>query len=316
MLKLLLQLSFFSFVVLSCVTHNSKGPSDGDDFGYDDRSVTRATGIPSRSPHAMTGSAFIKKISYMTLKDRETAIEREILSGNIPDFLRKLKPVRFSYTDKAGKLHKGTIFVMPDYLAIGSNDDFVRIPMTPITAQRIADRFGFIFPTTKMVDTIYNQAEVKLTPKPLPAGPKMVSSEYYKKHNEMIERQGAPKGKLVSGHKKDIVVTNILINRPYRVAIYGWHRGSGRPIQPLSTVHPNTYADYSHGVRLVSSTMIFDGKSVSLANIMHDANTAQLVSREGVIHNVRVKTSGWYVAGPVKTVKSSAKNRFASAKRR
>lgn len=312
MLKLLLPLLplLSCLIVLSsCVTNNS--PSAFQNVG--DEPIAKATGIPSRSSHALTGSAFIKKISYLSLKDRETAIEREILSGNIPDFLRKLKPVYFSYTDRAGKLHKGTIFVMPDYLAIGSNDDYVRIPMTPITAQRIADRFGFIFPTVKMVDTIYDQADVRLTPQPLPAGSKMISSEYYQKHNQMIEKQGAPKGKLVSGHKKDIVITNILLRRPSRVAIYGWHRSPGRPIQPLSSVHPNTYADYSHGVRLVSSTMTFDGKSVSLAKILHDSNTAQLVSREGVIHNVRVKTSGWYLSGPVKTTK---KGHLASVKKR
>ena len=43
---------------------------------------------------------------------------------------------------------------MPDYLAVGSDDDFVRMPMTPQTAQQIADLFGCILPTRKMVDAI------------------------------------------------------------------------------------------------------------------------------------------------------------------
>lgn len=57
---------------------------------------------------------------------------------------------------------------MPDYLAIGSNDDFVRIPMDPKTAQKIADQTGTSLPTTKMVDDIYKQADTRLTPQPLP----------------------------------------------------------------------------------------------------------------------------------------------------
>ena len=35
---------------------------------------------------------------------------------------------------------------------------------------------------------------------------------------------------------------------PDRVAIYGWHRPDGRPIQPLSTVHGFRYADRNNFV--------------------------------------------------------------------
>ena len=48
---------------------------------------------------------------------------------------------------------------------------------------------------------------------------------------------------------------------PGKIAIYGWHRLNGAPIQPLSTVHGACYADYSHGIRLVSETVLVDGKT-------------------------------------------------------
>jgi hypothetical protein len=35
------------------------------------------------------------------------------------------------------------------------------------------------------------------------------------------------------------------------VAIYGWHKPDGKPVQPLYTGHVNWYVDYSHGIRLV-----------------------------------------------------------------
>ena len=49
---------------------------------------------------------------------------------------------------------RGTIEVMPDYLAVGSDDDFVRMPMRPQTAQQIADAFGCVLPTRKIVDAM------------------------------------------------------------------------------------------------------------------------------------------------------------------
>ena len=80
----------------------------------------------------------------------------------------------------------------------------------------------------------------------------------------MIDQQSQardfPLGALVSGHKKDVVLTNRLITHPGQIAIYGWHRGIGEPIQPLSTVHGAGYADYSHGIRLVSQMAMIDGK--------------------------------------------------------
>ena len=64
----------------------------------------------------------------------------------------------------------------------------------------------------------------------------MRSSDYYLHHQRLIEEQlaGHPRGELVAGHKKDLVLTNRLWWRRDRVAIYGWHQGRGQPIQPLS----------------------------------------------------------------------------------
>ena len=118
-------------------------------------------------------------------------------------------PVKLNYESAGGKALSATIFVMPEYLAIGSDSDFLRIPMNLHTATAIADRFGFVLPTRKIVDAIYDQSTYHFTPQPLPAGPQMTSTEYYRMHNEMIEKQsqalGFPLGALVSGHKKDVV---------------------------------------------------------------------------------------------------------------
>jgi hypothetical protein len=244
-------------------------------------SLTRR--IPLRKPNAVSGSAFAESVLHADSATRERAILREISEGNIPSFLRTLSPVEL--TDQSGA--STTIFVMPDYLAIGSDADYLRMPMNLATATAIADEFGFLLPTRKMVNAIYAQSAHHFVPEPLPAGPRMTSTDYYLTHNAMIERQAradavAP-GTLVAGHKKDVVLTNLLMRNPGRIAIYGWHRPTGAPIQPLSTVHGSCYADYSHGIRLVSAMAWRDGDLRPLFDLLRDASIAPALSDEGII---------------------------------
>ncbi len=247
--------------------------------------------IPQRSSHTLTGSQFVDLTSGINEQQREKIIGEQLLEGNIPAFLRELKPVNLQKTDSNGRLVSATIFVTPDYLAIGSKDDFIRTPMDFHTASLVATRFGFILPTRKMVDAIYDQSENHLTPQTMRPGAEMRSTDYYQRHNEKIQDQqlslGIRSGELVSGHKKDVVITNKLLRKPGRIAIYGWHRPDGKPIQPLSTVHGAGYADYSHGIRLVSDKVIVNGKLCSVYDILKDPERASLLSDEGpmVVNN-------------------------------
>ena len=247
--------------------------------------------IPRRPENAPTGSAFIKSINSYNEAQREQAIVKEIRRGNIPNFLRQLVPIRLDA--KFGQQFiQATVWVMPDYLAIGSDDDYVRLPMNPISAQRIADHFGYSLPTPKIVDAIYEQATIVLKPQPLPPSPAMVSTEYYWRHQLAIEKtlDGRGKGSLVAGHKKDVVISNILDRRAKRVAIYGWHRLPKLPIQPLSTAHHDRYADYSHGIRLVANTAVINGEERPLVEVLKDPAAALALSYEGVLNKIRIAT--------------------------
>ena len=262
-----------------CVGAGGQGTSAGDV-----NALTRR--IPPRSPRARTGSRVAEALAGLDAGERERAILREILDGNLPSFLRQLAPVELS-DRAAGRTVSATIFVTPDYLAIGSDDDFLRIPMNLATATTIADAFGFVLPTRKMVNAIYEQSGHHFVPEPLPAGPRMTSTDYYRAHNGLIEKQAraaaVSPGTLVSGHKKDVVLTNLLTRTPGRLAIYGWHRTNGAPIQPLSTVHGACYADYSHGVRLVADMAWQGGTLRPVRNILRNASLASALSDEGVI---------------------------------
>lgn len=241
--------------------------------------------IPERPSSSLTGSQFVDLVSTADQLQRERMICEQLLNGNLPEFLRKLKPVKLQRRTRSGRLLSATIFVTPDYLAIGSQADFLRIPMDYHTARTVAAEFGFILPTRRMVDAIYRQSEKHFTPQPLPPGPQMCSTGYYQRHNQKISQQrssrGITLGELVSGHKKDVVITNRLRRKPGRIAIYGWHKADGTPIQPLSTVHGAGYADYSHGIRLVSQKVLIDGNLLSVFDVLKDPELAPLLSDEG-----------------------------------
>jgi hypothetical protein len=243
--------------------------------------VQPAPGIPKRPADAVGGTAFFQTLEKLTPAEREEAIAGEILRGNVPDFLRTFQKVAVKAADKAGKERTAVVEVMPDYLAVGSDTDFVRVPMTPQTAARIADAFGCSLPTRKMVDEVYRAAGVKLEPKPMTENRE--SPATFLRHNSLIEQQRKDKklGELVAGIKKDVVVSNRLAEKPNRVAIYGWHTPDGKPIQPLTIVHRDTYVDYSHGVRLVKRAVTVDGKPRDVRHVLYAADLCDLLGDEG-----------------------------------
>lgn len=268
--------------------------------------------IPPRRSDAPTGSELVRQIGDTTSERREQVVWKELSQGNVPSFLRELKPVRVSFRGSRGRRRSATFFVMPDYLSVGSDLDFVRMPMGLPTALAVARQFGLSLPTRKMVDTIYRQSNLRLTPRPMRPGPQMCSTLYFWRHNQMIEKQrdGHPAGELTAGHKKDLVLTNRLRRKPGHVAIYGWHRRNGKPIQRLSTVHGARYADYSHGVRLVGTTVLVDGLPRSIYDVLEDPKLAGLLSDEGVIRGVRdlmsVQADGAPSEGPLASERLAA----------
>lgn len=245
--------------------------------------VAPAPGIPNRPADAPGGSQFFMTLVKLTPVEREEAIAKEILRGNIPDFLRSFKKVSVKAKDSSGKERTAEFEVMPDYLAVGSDSDFVRVPLMPQTASRIAEAFGCALPTRKIVDEVYQASSLKLEPMPMTENRESVAT--FLRHNAIIEEQraGGKLGELVAGIKKDVVVSNRLAEKTGRVAIYGWHKVDGKPIQPLSIVHSATYVDYSHGVRLMKRAVAVDGKPIDIRHVLFAAELHGFLSDEGPI---------------------------------
>src|SRR5687768_10481023 len=233
--------------------------------------------LPPRIDTAATGTAFFKSVFAIERLQREELAKKEILAGNIPPFLRSFTEIRTSITAADGKHITAVYFVLPDYLSIGSDIDFARIPLTPMTAQVIADSLHCFLPTRKMVDDIYKSAIVKVEPVPMYALRDSAVTMY--QHNLIIEGQRRLRKGLIAGIKKDVIITGKIPRdpKPDRVAIYGWHKTDGKPIQPLYTGHVNGYVDYSHGIRLVHRTIYVNNKPIDFVDVLKDRTLKALL---------------------------------------
>jgi hypothetical protein len=250
--------------------------------------------IPPRNPESVTGSRFMEnaraymgdphRLSVQELDARcryiEERAEAEFMAGNVPDFMRPENWREITVTRTIGnQTVRATVRVCPDYLAIGSNGDFTRIPMSPITAQRIADHFGFALPTMQLVDTIEDESRRLGGYVPFFGAPSIASRmgirwdannvdgfltrspEFAQMQNIMIEgNSGAlPRRIIRSGHKKDVIYdprTNLGAYVSDREGVRRKVADRGVAIylpgtQPAAIPHEETFHDYSHGIRFV-----------------------------------------------------------------
>jgi len=233
----------------------------------------------------MGGREFAHHVADLQGAARDAEVRSELLAGNLPEHLRHLAPVTLTGRDGNGAPLAVTFCVMPDYLSVGSDSDSLLVPMGLPTALEVASDFGSVLPTPRVVDAIYEAADLKLTPEPLPASNEMRSTEYVVRHDELIAQQrallDAPEDALTAGHKKDLVLSDRLLSIPGRVAIYGWHWAAHHPIQPLSTVHGAQYADYSHGVRLMSPIIYVNGIPRQFLDALRDPSLTRVLGGDG-----------------------------------
>lgn len=235
------------------------------------------------SPDAnrMTGTEFYRQAFAMKWNERDSLALQEVLDGNIPSFLRKFVPIDVSVYDSLGsKLHKATYYVSPDYLSIGTDDDWARINISPMAAQQIADSFHCFLPTRKIVDDIYKAAKVKLEPVPMYAFRDSTPTMWH--HHLIVEGQRKDRKGLIAGIQKDVVISGKISrdDRPNRVAIYGWHKPDGKPIQPLYTGHVDWYVDYSQCIRLIYRKIKVDGKWMDYTDVLKDSVLNKLLCDE------------------------------------
>ncbi len=234
-------------------------------------SASKKIFLPERNNSAITGTQFYKTAVALHWQQRDSFAVKEILAGNIPSFLKKFTKITTSIISAEGKKINAVYYVLPDYLSIGSNDDWARIPLSPMAAQQIADSLYCFLPTRKIVDDIYKAAKVKLEPVPMYAFRDSTITMY--QHHLIIEGQRKLRKGLIAGIKKDVVISGkVLRDKTKHEAIYGWHKLDGKPIQPLYSGHINWWVDYSHGIRLIYRTIYVDGKPMDYIDVLKMKN--------------------------------------------
>jgi hypothetical protein len=227
--------------------------------------------FPARQNGNITGAEFYRIAAAYNGHQRDSLALVQFTLGNIPGFLKKFVAVKVSIFDSVHqKKINAVYYVSPDYFSVGTDDNWCRIPLTPMAATRIADSVHCFLPTRKMVNDIYNSAKIKLEPVPMYAFRDSSPTMY--QHHLVIEGQRQKRKGLIAGIKKDVVITGQLTraDKMNRVAIYGWHKSDGKPIQPLYTGHVNWYVDYSHGIRLVYSGIKIGKRWMDYTDVLKD----------------------------------------------
>lgn len=286
------------FVTLCAVALCSATTAIAGDVRYGSNGKLHKASMPvpalaDKPTATLAGSDFMRRADTTAFWTLEDLIVETVTAGQVPDALRHFRKITFTTpvvdsVEILRKKHKVEMWVLPDYIAIGTNDDFVRMPMGPLAAQRIADALDCTLPTPFLVDRIAEASEGHVDIFPFrPLGNRNSQPIVFQDSNNAINAQfkayGYHFGQLISGLKKDIVLTyKIMTLTEYErnVAIYGWHHPDGRAQQPLFVRHGNFYVDYSHGVRLIYNKVKIDGVEYNIREILQSPELYRLLSDE------------------------------------
>ncbi len=246
----------------------------------------RALDLPPRAAEAPGGEEIADEIRDLDLSAREERIYTEISRGNVPGWLRHLRPVELT-GEVDGQEQRVTFWVTPDYLSVGSDSDYFLIPLSAQTGQRVADLVGGSLPTPRMVDAIWESADLQVEPIRIRPDEFRSTVRYFKRHDSLVKGQrhlqDVPEGAFVAGHKLDVVIASALSEHPGEIALYGWHRSTGEVIQPLYIGATDSMVVFSQGVRLVDRSVLINGVRRDLWDILGDPELAQILSDDGVV---------------------------------
>ncbi len=235
-----------------------------------------------RNNFSVNLDSLVQQLDTLPTRQREALIVPMMLQGAIPAFNFSFSKVYLQAKGEDGKAYQAILFVSPDYICFGNDQQYMRIPLSPQAGQLLADSFHCVLPTTKMVDAIYASAKLKVEPVPLTE--RRAAFSTFLEHHRIIQEQTgmSQPTTLLAGTKKDVVQTAKLntTTKEHRVAIYGWHRLNGEPIQPLYLGHVDWYVDYSHGIRMVYEKMILNGRVVKIKDVLQDEKLQHILCNE------------------------------------
>lgn len=245
--------------------------------------------FPERSVQ-FTGQDLAAMMVRLEGQAREDFILEQVRNGCVPDFMRI--PSQIILSGAGGVV--GNLEVCPDYLCLGTDDDYIYAQCSIVTAQKIADEIGAMLPTKKIVDEIWKQAAGKIDIVTQTPDKKMVTSPVFLKQSRDViaarAKLGLPLGSLQDGGFKNYILVAGLAARPGQTCIYGFHRkASNRPVQdPNLSAHDRDYVDYSQCPRFIGLEMFVGDDLLLLADVLAHPLLHVLVTVEGAskVHRV------------------------------
>jgi hypothetical protein len=239
------------------------------------------------------GRAFVQALPALATAERDELIFEAVRRG----FVRTIRWVEVSL----GKPNC-SMWVMSDCLAVGTDEDFVRVNVRNGTAQRIADLYGASLNTTRTSDLAYLQAAVRLLPHNQTPDSHMADTSRMLEHHDVIEAdlmtKGASAMALVRTVGKEYVLGKKLDNHAAPATVlnqYGWHSPQGtypvlnglRVMQPEATSHGVDHDDYSMRATFIGGTSLIYGEPMPVSTVLQSEKYASLLSDEGPLKYTR-----------------------------
>jgi hypothetical protein len=238
--------------------------------------------FPERSAQ-FSGSDIAAMMEVLEGDHREDFILEQVRNGCVPDFMRVASQIIL--TGAGGMV--GNLEVCPDYLCLGTDDDYIYAQCSIVTAQKIADEIGAMLPTKKIVDEVWKQAAGKIDIVTQTPDKKMVTSPVFlKQSRDVIAKRlelGLPLGSLQDGGFKNYILVPGLQARPGQTCIYGFHRkATNRPVQdPNLSAHDKNYVDYSQCPRFMALEMFVGDDLLNVADVLAHVLLHVLVTSDG-----------------------------------
>jgi hypothetical protein len=245
---------------------------------------------------------------------REEAVIAALVAGHMPSWLRRWEEVTL---ERGG--HRAVVRVLPDYLAVGKDDNYVLMPLDQQSAQKVADAFNVHLPTAKICHAIYKKAKqlTRIQRGPNEGNLLTTSTGAYRAHSRAIAAaMGVAPGTFVAGHKKDVVIDRRHASSPDSIAFHGFYDAHGVPAEPCQESHGRTpgceeraaiahpeghgrMCDYSQGVRLLHPVVTIDGQPRPYIQVLADPELSLLLSADGPITPARVLAPPGRAPAPV-----------------
>jgi hypothetical protein len=178
-----------------------------------------------------------------------------------------------------------TFRVFADALKI----DGVRIAVSDDTTREVARMLGFHSTTPKIEDLIFQAAKHRAIPVTFTENRN--AWETIRAHSHAIESQ-LPKNRAPDDICATVGKSWVDLAKPSgsKAVNYGWHGGpiaksnavtpGLKVIQPVSTFHNRSHADYSQTLRLVDRIVLVDGVSRDLETILRDPILGKLIAHD------------------------------------